>query len=67
MKVYAFCLMTNHVDLLLAPDDSIVGLSQLLKTFPARTTRYRALSESRCSAFTHYFYLHSYGADVVGR
>ncbi|WP_414859236.1 hypothetical protein [Pseudomonas aeruginosa] len=28
MKVYAFCLMTNHVHLLLAPGDSLSDLAQ---------------------------------------
>ncbi|CDI95053.1 transposase-like p;rotein [Pseudomonas aeruginosa PA38182] len=32
IKVYAFCLMTNHVHLLLAPGDSLSGLAQLMKT-----------------------------------
>ena len=41
IKVYAFCLMTNHVHLLLAPGDSLSGLAQLMKTLAARTTRYR--------------------------
>ncbi|MCY1279428.1 Transposase IS200 like protein [compost metagenome] len=47
VKVYAYCLMTNHVHLLLAPDDSLAGLSQLMKTLAARTTRYRNRLEGR--------------------
>lgn len=47
VKVYAFCLMTNHVHLLLAPNDSLGGLSQLMKTLAARTTRYRNRLEGR--------------------
>jgi putative transposase len=47
IKVYAYCLMTNHVHLLLAPDDSLAGLSQLMKTLAARTTRYRNRLEGR--------------------
>ncbi len=47
IKVYAFCLMTNHVHLLLAPGDSLSGLAQLMKTLAARTTRYRNRLEGR--------------------
>ncbi|MFC5694169.1 transposase [Pseudomonas sp. GCM10022186] len=47
VKVYAYCLMTNHVHLLLAPDDSLSGLSQLMKTLAARATRYRNRLEGR--------------------
>ena len=45
-KVYAYCLMTNHVHLLLAPD-SVAGLGQLMKALAARTTRYRNRLEGR--------------------
>ncbi len=41
IKVYAFCLMTNHVHLFLAPGDSLSGLAQLMKTLAARGRRYR--------------------------
>lgn len=47
VKVYAYCLMTNHVHLLLAPDESVTGLSQLMKTLSARMTRYRNRLEHR--------------------
>lgn len=40
VRVYAFCLMTNHVHLLLAPGDSGAGLGQLMKGLAARATRY---------------------------
>mgnify|MGYP006147734373 FL=1 len=36
LKVYAYCLMTNHVHLLLAPGDSVAGLGQLMKALAAR-------------------------------
>ncbi|VVP79575.1 hypothetical protein PS914_02073 [Pseudomonas fluorescens] len=32
VKVYAYCLMTNHVHLLLAPGDIPSALGQLMKT-----------------------------------
>nr|WP_236101100.1 transposase [Pseudomonas argentinensis] len=40
VKVYAYCLMTNHVHLLLAPGEAIAGLGQLMKALAARATRY---------------------------
>jgi putative transposase len=47
VKVYAYCLMTNHVHLLLAPGESTSGLSQLMKALAARATRYRNRLEGR--------------------
>ncbi len=47
VKVYAYCLMSNHVHLLLAPGDSIAGLSQFMKTLAARATRFRNKLEGR--------------------
>lgn len=41
VKVYAYCLMTNHVHLLLAPGEAIARLGQLMKALAARATRYR--------------------------
>ncbi len=41
VKVYAYCLMTNPVHLLLAPGTSAAGLGQLIKALAARATRYR--------------------------
>jgi putative transposase len=47
VKVYAYCLMTNHVHLLLAPGDAAAGLGQLMKALAARATRYRNQLEGR--------------------
>jgi putative transposase len=47
VRVYAFCLMTNHVHLLLAPGEEIAGLGQLMKALAARMTRYRNRLERR--------------------
>lgn len=44
--VYAFCLMTNHVHLLLAPDTQS-GLGQLMKRLAGRQTRYHNRAEGR--------------------
>ena len=38
VKVYAYCLMTNHVHLLLAPGEAVAGLGQLMKALAARAT-----------------------------
>jgi putative transposase len=47
VKVYAFCLMTNHVHLLLDPGDSPASLAQLMKRVAARQTRYVNRLEER--------------------
>ncbi len=44
MRVYAFCLMTNHTHLLLAPDTQ-AGLGQLMKRLAGRQTRYHNRAE----------------------
>ena len=46
VQVYAYCLMTNHVHLLLAPTD-YKGLGQLMKRLAGRQTRYRNRLERR--------------------
>tara|TARA_Y100000296_G_C5179764_1_gene262896 strand:- start:19014 stop:19415 length:402 start_codon:yes stop_codon:yes gene_type:complete len=40
IKLYAWCLMTNHVHLLVCPE-SAAGLGQFMKSLAARATRYR--------------------------
>lgn len=46
VNVYAYCLMTNHVHLLLAPSDE-KGLGLLMKRLAGRQTRYRNKLEGR--------------------
>lgn len=46
VKVYAYCLMTNHVHLLLAPE-TIAALGQLMKRLAGRQTRYHNALEGR--------------------
>jgi putative transposase len=46
VKVYAWCLMTNHVHLLLEPS-SVTGLALLMKRLSGRQTRYRNRLERR--------------------
>lgn len=40
VRVYAYCLMTNHVHLILAPSIDACAISTLMKTIAARQTRY---------------------------
>ena len=46
VKLYAYCLMTNHVHLLLAPA-SATGIAQLMKRVAGRYTRYYNRSTGR--------------------
>ncbi len=46
VAVYAFCLMTNHVHLLLSPSDP-TGLGELMKRLAGRQTRHHNRLESR--------------------
>ena len=46
VKVYAYCLMTNHVHLLVAPED-IAGLGGLMKRLAGRQTRCHNRLEGR--------------------
>ena len=47
VRVYAYCLMTNHVHLLLCPGEAVSGLGQMMKSLAARATRYRNKLEGR--------------------
>ena len=47
LKVYAFCLMTNHVHLLIQPSEQKSGLAALMKRLAGRQTRYRNKMEGR--------------------
>ncbi len=47
VKVYAWCLMTNHVHLLLDPGDDIKSIGLLMKRLAGRQTRYINKREHR--------------------
>jgi putative transposase len=47
VKVYAWCLMTNHVHLLLDPNDDIKSIGLLMKRLAGRQTRYVNKRENR--------------------
>ncbi|HKK44319.1 MAG TPA: transposase [Balneolaceae bacterium] len=46
-QIYAWCLMTNHVHLIIQPGGSTEGLSQLMKRLAGRQTRYVNRLEKR--------------------
>ena len=47
VKVYAWCLMTNHVHLILDPGDDIKSIGLLMKRLAGRQTRYVNKQEHR--------------------
>ncbi len=47
VRVYAYCLMTNHVHLLLGPRDIPSALGEFMKALAGRATRYRNRLERR--------------------
>ena len=47
IKVFGYCLMTNHVHLLLALGDDVNSISRLMKILAARLTRYVNKLEKR--------------------
>jgi putative transposase len=47
VRVYGFCLMTNHVHLILQPGEAVAELGQLMKRLAGRQTRFVNRQESR--------------------
>ncbi|AXQ30211.1 transposase [Solimonas sp. K1W22B-7] len=47
IRLYAYCLMTNHVHLLLGPRESPAALGSFMKALAGRATRYRNRLEGR--------------------
>ena len=47
IHVYSFCLMTNHIHLIVAPGDDVSSVSKLMCTLSARQTRYVNRLEKR--------------------
>jgi putative transposase len=46
VKMYGFCLMTNHVHLILQPGEAISGVGQLMKRLSGRQARFVNRQES---------------------
>ena len=47
IRVYAYCLITNHVHLVLAPGEAVATMGQMMKAMAARATRHRNKLEGR--------------------
>lgn len=47
VHLYAYCLMTNHVHLIVSPGDEVSNISALMRTIAARQTRYVNKIENR--------------------
>jgi len=47
VKVYGYCLMTNHIHLVLEPPDEVAELGRLMKRLAGRQTRYVNRLEGR--------------------
>ncbi|MEQ8959474.1 MAG: transposase, partial [Coleofasciculus sp. C2-GNP5-27] len=47
VKVYSYCLMTNHVHLIVEPGDDVTTVSRLMKQLAARQTRWVNKQEGR--------------------
>ena len=47
VRVYAYCLMTSHVHLLLGPGEEVAAMGRLMKALAARATRYPSRLEGR--------------------
>ncbi len=48
VKVYAFCLMTNHVHLILEPAEDTTTIGKLMRRLAGRQTRWVNSLEGRC-------------------
>ena len=47
IRLYAYCLMTNHVHLILEPGDKVETVGQLMRRLSGRQTRYTNAIENR--------------------
>jgi REP-associated tyrosine transposase len=47
VRIYAWCLMTNHIHLIVEPPEDIARLGQLMKRLSGRQTRYVNRLEGR--------------------
>ena len=47
VKIYGYCLMTNHIHLVVEPPDEVAMLSRLMKRLAGRQTRYMNRLEGR--------------------
>ncbi|ANB02780.1 transposase [Ectothiorhodospira sp. BSL-9] len=47
VRVHAYCLMTNHVHLLLSPGDDVTSMGRLMKSLATKATRHRNRLDKR--------------------
>ena len=47
IRLYGYCLMTNHVHLLIAPGEDVTGVSSFMRMLAGRQTRYVNKLEAR--------------------
>ena len=47
IKVYAYCLMTNHVHLIIEPDEDCAAVGKLMRRLAGRQTRFVNALEDR--------------------
>lgn len=57
-KLYAYCIMPNHVHLLLSPGDSRLSLSKIIQMFKSITTRRYRAKGAKNLLWQTYFYDH---------
>lgn len=47
IRIYGYCLMTNHVHLVIAPGENVAGVSRFMRILSGRQTRYVNKLENR--------------------
>ncbi len=57
-KLYAYCIMSDHVHLLLSPGDSGLSLSKIIQVFKSITTRKHKANGAKNLLWQTYFYDH---------
>ncbi|MFQ5956551.1 MAG: transposase [Candidatus Brocadiales bacterium] len=57
-KLYVYCIMPDHIHLLLSPGDSGLGLSKIIQIFKSMTTRRYRANGAKDILWQTYFYDH---------
>jgi putative transposase len=58
LKVFAYCVMPEHIHLLLAPGNNKVSISRIIQGFKSMTTRLYNLNGRHEKLWQRYFYDH---------
>jgi putative transposase len=64
IRVHAYCLMTNHVHLLLTPGETVSDIGKLMKALAGRATRYRNKQEENKGVSTEWHLLKLFGMPM---